>query len=40
VAVTGDSQELDVYSHDLPMLPVASTKALAVKLTMSPVGRQ
>ena len=35
-----DSHEFDVYSHDLPMPPVASTTALAVKTTNSPVGRQ
>jgi hypothetical protein len=35
-----DSHEFDVYCHDLPMLPVARTKALAVKMTNSPLGRQ
>ena len=35
-----DSQLLEVYFHDLPTPPLASTTALAVKLTNSPVGRQ
>jgi hypothetical protein len=34
-----DSHELEVYIHDLPIEPVAKMKALAVKRTMSPVGR-
>ena len=34
-----DSHELDVYIHDLPIEPVASTTALAVNATISPVGR-
>jgi len=34
-----DSHEFEVYVHDLPMDPVASTKDLPVKSTISPVGR-
>ncbi len=34
-----DSHELEVYFHDLPIDPVARMKALAVKSTISPVGR-
>ncbi len=34
-----DSHELDVYFQDLPIDPVARTKALAVNSTISPVGR-
>ena len=34
-----DSQLLEVYFHDLPIDPVARTKDLAVKTTISPVGR-
>ncbi len=34
-----DSHEFDVYFQDLPIEPVANTKALAVKATISPVGR-
>src|SRR5215469_5089543 len=33
-----DSHELEVYIHDLPIEPVASTVALAEKATISPVG--
>src|ERR1700684_1889347 len=34
-----DSHEFEVYVHDLPMDPVARTTDLAVKATISPVGR-
>src|ERR1039458_113792 len=34
-----DSQELEVYFHDLPTPPVASTTAGALKVTNSPFGR-
>ena len=34
-----DSQEFDVYFHDLPTPPVASTTAGAENVTNSPVAR-
>jgi hypothetical protein len=40
VAVADGLHEFDVYFQDLPIEPVASTNALAVKRTISPVGRR